>query len=115
LPGGLSRRWKDIIKINLKTLILVITGFIWLRAGSGNVAMKVWLPLSVIFELNDEMIVSQHALFIVIYIREEMGLTDTVFPFVQVKYETHVQSSTANFCSGRLHNDLELRSHKKRT
>jgi hypothetical protein len=103
----LSRRWKDIIKIDLKTLIWVITGYIWLRAEIRNVAMKVRLLLSVIFWLNDEIIVSQQA-FSKVYILEEMELTDAVFSFVQVKYETHVQSSVANFCSGRLHNDWEL-------
>ena len=62
---------------------------------------------------NYEMIVLQSAVFIAVYIRQVMELNDAVFPFVQVKYETDVQSSATNICSGKLHNDLELRTHKK--
>lgn len=59
------------------------------------------------------MIVLQPALFIVVHIREVMELNDAAFLFVQVKYKIDVQSSATNICSGRLHNDLELRTHKK--
>jgi hypothetical protein len=59
------------------------------------------------------MIVLQSALFVVVYIREVMEHSDAVFPFVQVKYETDIQSSATNICSGKLHYVLELRTHKK--
>ena len=61
----------------------------------------------------DDMLVFQPTLFILVYIREEMQLSDAVFPFFQVKYETDIKSSAANILSGRLRNGLKLRSHKK--
>lgn len=60
-------------------------------------AINVWLPLSVIFWLNDEMLVLQPAFFIVVYIREVMEFNYAVFPFIQVKYETDVQSSAKKY------------------
>jgi hypothetical protein len=109
----MSHLKKGVIKIDLPTLIRALNGFIWMRVEIENVAMSVRLPLSVIFWLNNKMIVLQPALFIVVYIREVMEITDAVFLFLQAKCETDVQSSATNICSGRLHNDLELRTHKK--
>ena len=58
----------------------MLNGFIWLGAGIEDVAMNVWLPLSVIFWLNDKMLVLQPAFLIVVYtyIRKVMKLTDAV-------------------------------------